>query len=203
MAAGTGKKEKRDASTEERILAAARTVFTKKGYAGTKVRDIAAEADINLSLVNYYFRSKEKLFQVIMQETVQQLIGDVSRIFDKEETSLEEKVGALADHYVNLLLKNPDFPLFLVNEILSGNDIFSSHAKKETLFQSHFFKQIGALKVNYNPVHIIMNTFGMLVLPFLARPILQNNGIVKPAEFKALMEERKKLIPVWIKGMIG
>jgi len=59
---------KLDESTEEKIKEAARIVFTQKGYASAKVRDIAKEADINLSLVNYYFRSKEKLFQLCMAE---------------------------------------------------------------------------------------------------------------------------------------
>ena len=42
-----------DTSTEEKIKEAARVVFTSKGFAATKVRDIAAEANINLALVNY------------------------------------------------------------------------------------------------------------------------------------------------------
>lgn len=58
------KKEKvRDLSTEEKILKAATKVFTEKGYAGTRTRDIAEEAGINLALLNYYFRSKEKLLK--------------------------------------------------------------------------------------------------------------------------------------------
>ena len=48
-------------STEEKILEAASEVFTEKGFAGTRTRDIAEKAGINLALLNYYFRSKEKL----------------------------------------------------------------------------------------------------------------------------------------------
>lgn len=202
-----GKKEKMDTTTEEKILTAARSVFTKKGFAATKVRDIAAEADINLSLVNYYFRSKEKLFMLIMEETVEKLVAEVSRIFNNEELSLQEKIVRAVDHYINLLLNNPDFPLFLVNEVLSGNDLFSKHAKKQVLFQSHLFKQLAALqaegKLKFNPVHIIMNIVGMVVMPFLARPILERNELVKNEQFRALMEERRKLIPLWVKGMLG
>ncbi len=60
-----------DQSTEEKIKEAARTVFTRKGYAATRTRDIAKEANINLALLNYYFRSKEKLFGLIMMEKMQ------------------------------------------------------------------------------------------------------------------------------------
>ena len=59
-------KEAIDASTEEKIKNAARSVFHKKGYAATRTRDIAEKAEINLSLLNYYYRSKEKLFEINM-----------------------------------------------------------------------------------------------------------------------------------------
>ena len=68
-------KLKTDLSTEEKIKAAARKVFTQKGYSATRTRDIAEEAGLNLALLNYYFRSKEKLFELIMAEKMQQFFG--------------------------------------------------------------------------------------------------------------------------------
>ena len=197
------KKVKMDDSTEERIKAAARIVFTKKGYQATKVRDIAAEADINLSLVNYYFRSKEKLFQFVMAEVVEKLITTVVLVLNNEQLSVQQKVEQVVDHYINLLLSNPDFPLFMVNEIFAGSDELSKDNRKNAIFQSHFFQQLHALhqedKLSVTPIQLMI---GFVVMPFLARPLLERNKVVKPSEFKALMEERRKLIPVWIKGML-
>ncbi|SKD08974.1 transcriptional regulator, TetR family [Chitinophaga ginsengisegetis] len=200
------KKGNMDASTEERIKAAARTVFTKKGYQATKVRDIAAEADINLSLVNYYFRSKEKLFQFVMAEVVEKLITAVTLILNNEQLTVQQKVEQVANHYINLLLKNPDFPLFMVNEIFAGTDELLKDNRKDAIFQSHFFKQLAALqkegKLSIHPIQLMMNLIGFVVMPFLARPLLERNKVVKSGEFTALMEERRKLIPIWIKGML-
>lgn len=200
------KKEKIDASTEERIKAAARTVFTKKGYEATKVRDIAAEADINLSLVNYYFRSKEKLFQLVMSEVVEKLMFNVTAVLNNERLSLHQQIEQVAEHYLDLLQKNPDFPVFMVNEIFAGTDILLKDDRKTAVFQSHFFRQLAALqkqgKLKIHPLHVLMNLIGFIVMPFLARPMLERNKVVKANEFKTLMEERKKLIPVWIKSML-
>lgn len=200
------KKGNMDASTEERIKAAARTVFTKKGYQATKVRDIAAEADINLSLVNYYFRSKEKLFQFVMAEVVEKLITTVTLILNNEQLSVQQKVEQVANHYINLLLQNPDFPLFMVNEIFAGTDELLKDNRKNAIFQSHFFKQLATLqkegKLSIHPIQLMMNLIGFVVMPFLARPLLERNKVVKSGEFTALMEERRKLIPIWIKGML-
>ena len=61
----------KEISTEEKILEAASKVFTEKGFAGTRTRDIAEHAGINLALLNYYFRSKEKLFEQVMKAKCQ------------------------------------------------------------------------------------------------------------------------------------
>src|ERR1700733_9916653 len=111
-----------DISTEEKLKEAARVVFTRKGYAATTVRDIAAEANINLALVNYYFRSKEKLFELIMAETIQKLFEKIKPIINDESTTVTEKIENIVDHYLDMLIENPDLPLFIVNEIMSGSN---------------------------------------------------------------------------------
>ncbi len=43
-------------------------LFAEKGFEGTSIRDLAARADVNVAMVNYYFGSKEKLFESIVEE---------------------------------------------------------------------------------------------------------------------------------------
>ena len=57
--------KKSESCTEERILEAAKTVFIRKGFDGASMEDIAAEAEITRPSLNYYFRTKEKLFSAI------------------------------------------------------------------------------------------------------------------------------------------
>src|SRR5690606_14988663 len=93
-----------DTSTEEKIIQAARKVFMQKGYVATRTRDIAEEAGINLALLNYYFRSKEKLFQLIMVEKLQLLFSVILPIVNNDDLTLEEKVETLVENYINLLV---------------------------------------------------------------------------------------------------
>jgi hypothetical protein len=53
-----------------------------------------------------------------------------------------------------------------------------------------------------NPLHFLINIISLTIFPFVASPILQSIGGLKQQEFNTLMEERKKLIPVWIKTMM-
>ena len=107
----------KEQDTEEKIKEAARITFTKKGYAATRTRDIAEEAGINLSLLNYYFRSKEKLFNIIMTEKIQQFFGVLFPIIADTGLSLEEKIEKIADNYITTILKNPNLPIFVLSEI--------------------------------------------------------------------------------------
>ena len=52
-------------TTEERILEAAKRVFHAKGYDGARMQEIADEAGVNKSLVHYYYRNKDNLFQAV------------------------------------------------------------------------------------------------------------------------------------------
>jgi AcrR family transcriptional regulator len=197
-----------DISTEEKLKEAARTVFTRKGYAATTVRDIAAEANINLALVNYYFRSKEKLFDLIMTETIQKLFEKIRPIIYDESTTITEKMESIVDQYLDLLTANPDFPLFIVNDLMSGAKRLPAMTDNGKMFlNSHFIKQLAALKmagtIKFHPVNIIMNMIGMIIFTFLPRPILLKSGALDEAEFRAIVEDRKKLIPMWLTQIIN
>ena len=55
-------RDDRSETTKEAILNAAQHLFSLKGYEGVSVRDIASDAGVAFTLINYYFNSKEKLF---------------------------------------------------------------------------------------------------------------------------------------------
>ena len=193
-----------DLSTEEKIKAAARKVFTQKGYAGTRTRDIAAEAGINLALLNYYFRSKEKLFEEVMMERMQQFFGTLMPILCDVSTSLEEKTDLMVNHYIDMLLENPDLPIFVLSEIREHPDRIQRKIPiSDFLEQSNFIQQIREQKPGINPFHFMLNILAMTVFPFVARPIFGSLASVQEIGFNAMMEERRALIPKWVKAMLA
>jgi AcrR family transcriptional regulator len=99
-----------DHSTEDKILLAASKVFTEKGFSGTRTRDIAEEAGINLALLNYYFRTKERLFEQVMKVKIILLFGQIIPIVTNEKTTLEEKIDLASAKYFEILSKNPNLP---------------------------------------------------------------------------------------------
>ncbi|WP_118972908.1 TetR/AcrR family transcriptional regulator [Taibaiella koreensis] len=193
----------KSASTEEKIKEAARVVFTKKGYAATKTRDIAEEAGLNLALLNYYFRSKEKLFEIVMIENLQKLFAFLAPTLNDTSLSLDKKIVTISANYIDMLFQNPDLPLFVLSEIRTRPERFAGIIKLDTyVLQSHFMQQIREKKKKINPVQFLISLMGMLIFPFLTRPVFQTSSAFDEASFTQLIKERKKLIPQWLKSML-
>jgi len=201
-------KPENDPSTEDKIKHAARQVFHQKGYAATRTRDIAEAAGINLALLNYYFRSKEKLFDIIMLETMQRFMQTIGTVVNNPHSSLQEKMEALADRYIDVFKKEPEIPLFIMSELRSNpKNLLDNLRPKEFLMQSVFVKQFQqAIKDGKIPpqpfLHFMMNLLGLIIFPFIASPMFKNMGDLTDKQYTAIIEDRKKMIPLWIKAML-
>ena len=201
-------KKTKDISTEERIKAAASKVFHQKGFAGTRTRDIAEEAGINHAMLNYYFRSKEKLFEMVMMETMAQFFKGVNLMLNDENTSLDEKIDLIVSNYVDLLLKEPELPTFILNEVRPNPQAFvEQNPIKEALTHSVLTRQYAEAVARGeitepNLMQAILNVIGLVIFPFIAKPILTSIINIPEEQYKVLMLQRKTLIPQWIKAML-
>ena len=106
------KKMKKDLSTEQKIKDAARKVFMTKGFSGCTTREIAKSVGINVALLNYYFRSKGKLFELILEAALSDFIEAMVEVFSMD-LSLENKTRMLIDKEFEFLRKHPELPLFI------------------------------------------------------------------------------------------
>ncbi|SEJ11805.1 transcriptional regulator, TetR family [Dyadobacter sp. SG02] len=102
--------------SEDKIREAAKRVFLKKGFDGTTSRDIAKEADMNIALTNYYFRSKEKLFLEIFKDVLEEYFQSMLTILNKD-IDIKAKISELIDNDFEMMKKEPDLVIFIMNEI--------------------------------------------------------------------------------------
>jgi AcrR family transcriptional regulator len=190
-------------STEEKIKEAARKVFTKKGFAATRTRDIAEEAGINLALLNYYFRSKEKLFEIIIREKLQKFFGFIGPIINNESTTLDAKIDGIVFKYFELLLDNPDIPFFVLGEARNNPEVISNAMpQKDFIKNSFFIKQVHERKPDQDPYQFLLSMLGMIIFPFIMRPVFQRLTQTDDAKTMKMLVERRALIPVWCKALL-
>ena len=190
--------------TEEKIKEAARKVFLRKGFSATRTRDIAEEAGINLALLNYYFRSKQKLFDEVMKEKIQTLLKTIIPVLQDSSTSLDEKIRLIASNYIKVLAKNNDLPIFVLNELRKNNTSFISNLPVgKAILETSFILQLKQRKKNVDPIHFMVSLLGLIIFPFVAKPILTKSGMISEKKFQSLIQERELLIPLWMEAILN
>lgn len=196
----------REENTEVRIKEAARKLFQEKGFDAVRTREIAQASKINSALLHYYFRSKEKLFHIIMMESISEMFSFLRQIINDNNTALSEKIDRIVSGYIDVIKANPNLALFVLNELNtdSGKIIRESGIMKNMLIDSALFRQIEEqLKkksIPVSPAHIMLNTISLSVMPVIARPLIAY--LYDKKEINEFLEERRKLIPIWIKAML-
>ena len=76
-------------SVKEKIIRVATAFFAEKGYEATSVRELANEADVNVASVNYYFGSKQKLFEYLVKDFADRKFSIVVSILESATTEDE------------------------------------------------------------------------------------------------------------------
>src|SRR5215217_8189549 len=116
-------KVKKDLTTEEKILEAAKKIFLTKGLDGARMQDIANEAGINKAMLHYYFRSKDKLFEQVFTEVAGHFLPKIIAIIASEQTVFE-KIECFCKEYIDQVITTPYVPIFILNEINKQPEAF-------------------------------------------------------------------------------
>ncbi|WP_312900487.1 TetR/AcrR family transcriptional regulator [Chryseobacterium taichungense] len=127
--------ERRD--TKETILKIAVKLFSRNGYEQTSIRDIANEANINCSTINYHFESKENLLVTILQD----LYVSIASIDELSENNTEEK--SQLEHYIRSSVQEL-FRLDGISLLFISEQVHASTPKTRQLItqmeQAHFYR---------------------------------------------------------------
>ena len=198
---------KKTENTEEKIIAAAKRVFIQKGMDGTRMQEIADEAGINKSLLHYYFRSKDKLFDRVFADSFWPVVQTINEVFD-EAQDVDSLVEAFVGKYIGLLRDNPYIPHFIIHELNRNPEriveqIQSSKFDRLKLIEI-ISKDVDSNKMKaFNPIHLVVNIVALCVFPFVAQPIIQ--GFLfndSEADFQEFIDQRTQHIISFIKSAI-
>ena len=160
-----------------KIIDAARKLFVKKGLKGTTVRDIAAESGVNVAMVNYYFRSKDKLFDTIFDEATTILADKLFHLADSD-LPFFELIRQWIYSYYDMLFKYPDFPTFVLTELAANPQKINEMFKNKNLYSLYveLTKRIQneEEKGTIHPVPIpdfLLNVISLSIFPFAATSV--------------------------------
>lgn len=191
---------KRNQTTEKSILEAAERLFLEKGFALTSTTLIAREVGCNQSLLHYYYRSKENLFELIFQKVLNTFIAGFTDIGDKNLT-FEERLKNWVYTQFEMLQANPEIVFFLINEITTNPKRLLVIKEQFKTLSSDILQLIGRkLQIEINtgniqpisPIDFMLNIFSLNTGVFLFYSIAKKLSAFTDEELQVLIAKRKE-----------
>ena len=191
-----------EVSTEQRILQAARKVFSRKGMAGARMQEVADEAGINKALLHYYFRSKQQLFEGVIKDSAQRQFGciwDSLKQFDSLFPAIEAFVAA----YLDRMIEDPMLPLFIANEMSRDAEGLAEFIDRGKESRARFLRMVEEAHergeiIDIDPRELLVNIMALCAHPFIARPMLKHIHGITDEAFRRMILKRRKSVPEFI-----
>jgi TetR/AcrR family transcriptional regulator len=183
-----------DASTRDRILALASTVFYQKGLSGARMQEIADLAGINKAMLHYYFKSKEQLFDTVFQQALGQFLGGIAQVLSGD-APLRTKIEQYVAYTTTALADTPALAAFIVHELQQHPERLSAQFSDRSLINLDSFRQQLAAAGPQHQVpnaaeHFFTNMVALCVYPVLAQPLLSRLLHQNEAHYRRFLRER-------------
>lgn len=200
-----------DVDTETRILNAARIVFMRRGTAGARMQEIAAEAGANQALVHYYFGSKDELAERVFLDAAGRLVPMLASLMNPAAT-LEQMVERFVAGYIDGVRQTPFIPAYLLAEAHQHPERLNKLMQKAAgtvpaNVASMAIARIDAVIADrvsagtMRPIsarQLLVNVLAMVVMPFVARPVLLMAFGMDDQGFDDFLDERRRELPGFI-----
>jgi TetR/AcrR family transcriptional regulator len=188
--------------TETKIVEAAEHLFYQKGKSGTTMQDIADRAGITRTLLNYYFRSKDKLFEAVFRKAMGSFVPVLAGMLNSDRP-FSEYLPEMVETIIDTLIDNPQIPVFVLQELSSNPERMPQIIREMGISADVARKKLSNDSTLNNlpvdPAHAILNILSLCIFPFAARPVVRE-VIYDGSEQAYLqgMRERKKILPQMI-----
>jgi len=199
-------KKKTDNQSEKAILIAARKVFTQKGYAAARMEDIAKEAGINRALLHYYFRSKDRMFDIIFKERMNEFFSGLAQIIFSE-LSVIDKIKAIVEHDIDMVIAHPELPIFIMQELAQNPQRMIDSAQGAGAVPELMMKKLNdqikaAVQANrirnIDGAQLLINIMSLSIYPFIAKPMIKTMQNLDDTGFNRMMLKRKREVADFI-----
>ncbi len=199
--------QKMNCSAEDKIKQVALRVFIQKGSANCTSREIAREAGINVALVNYYFRSKSKLFAIIFETVMQEFLKSLIQVFNSP-LPIREKIKIVIEQEFEFLSKHPDIPNFVLNELARNPQAIQGiYPMLKMVIQSGILDETEKLQKSGDMRSMDIVQITLLILsncqyPFMAEPLMNVIHGVSKETYKAHLQAHKNHVVNMVLGYL-
>ncbi len=181
--------------TQELIKETAKHLFFVQGRFAATTQEIADEAGVNRTLINYYFRSRDNLIQIVFDEA-HKVEKEKSEIIMRSDLTFKEKISRFIEGSLQTSLQYPYLETYIVSQLNNGS-CHKKDVEEEELKQLYkdIEKEMALGNIEkMEPMQFILNMISLLVFPSAVRPLIMENLAISETEFNRLIADRKDII---------
>lgn len=186
----------KDIDTEQLIKDTAKRVFFGEGRFNATTQEIADAAGINRTLINYYFRSRDNLFQIVFNDAELEEQKRTEMIVTSK-LPLKEKIAAFLDFFFEQSGRYPYLEMYIVTQMNQG----CCHKDPEVMSRllETFYREIEAEMEKGNvlkmkPQQFVINMISLTSFPVSMRPMIESTMGLSKEEYDTILAERKEII---------
>ncbi|MCU7549799.1 TetR/AcrR family transcriptional regulator [Chitinophagaceae bacterium LB-8] len=191
----------KDCKTEQHIKETARRIFLKEGKMLATTQEIADAAGVNRTLLHYYFRSRDMLFNVVFTEALTKLRERLHEVIGSQ-LGFRQKVEKLLDVFFEDLTELPYLETFITLQLNQEphkyEEMFvhlpgGKERIRNFLKEIHHEMEKGTIPV-MKPINYMMNIFALIAYPYVAKPVFKNMFDLSDTAYNKLLLDRKEMI---------
>jgi AcrR family transcriptional regulator len=184
---------KENKNTEEIILEAAEAEFLEKGFDQARTVSIAQRAGVTHAMLHYYFRTKEQLFDKILDRKIGLIEEIITSLFSAPDLPLKERLTRVISAHFDLLVANPSLPRFLLGEMTRVAPLMKERVLAKMLPALSDLQK----EINMDASQLLLDILSQNLFPFLVAPVLELTGVGadwKREELEMLKQENITII---------
>jgi len=185
--------------TELLIKEKAKILFFQKGLLNATTQEIADEAGVNRALIHYYFRSRDLMLDLLLEEALQEKKGRTRKILASDLT-FRQKIAQFINTIVDWGLTYPYLENFIISETARHPDKIKAFCAKDKVKSSDLIREDLETEIKkgsiapISPEHFMVNLVAMCNYPLLAKSVLQTIHGMTDSAYKKFLQERKNVI---------
>jgi TetR/AcrR family transcriptional regulator len=195
-----------DGDARAHLMDTALRLFAAHGIAATPLSRIARTAQVTPALLHYYFGSKEKLVDALVDERLRPLSERLGRSLATETGSLRDALQAFVGGMIDLLAANDWFPQLWLREVLhEGGQLRQRLIERVAPVVAQRVRELvqaaqaqGRLNADIEPRLLMVSLIGLTVFPFAAQPIWR---AIYPAEDITPEVMRRHVLALLLRGL--
>ena len=186
-------------SKEQQILEAAEREFLEKGYDGARTTSIAKATGVTHAMLHYYFRTKEQLFEHIIDKKMSEIVPLMTHLFGNSGLPLVERIEEAVSVHFDFVVSNPDLPRFLINEVLPNKercDLFRSKIENVLYFVDNLQREVNEAAASgeveqFNVLLLFQSVLSLNIFPSVMANMIENLLGDNGQSMKEVLAQRK------------